>query len=83
MSLNYVEVRHDDSLFEFLQKYDKMFDGTSDKYTGSDYTIEPQENTKPYHIKPYPTSKLHKPALKKKIDRLIKIGLLKKFNNSQ
>ena len=30
-----------------------MFDGTLGKYTGSDYTIELQENAKTYHVKLY------------------------------
>ena len=45
MSLNYQKVNHKNSLLELLQKYEKTFDGTLGKYTGSDYTIAPQENT--------------------------------------
>ena len=40
MSLNYFKVKYNNSLLELLQKYEKMFDGTWGKYTGSDYTIE-------------------------------------------
>ena len=60
-----------------------MFDGTSRKYTGSDHTIELKEDAKPHHSKPFLILKTHKPTLKKEVDRLISIGVLKKINNSQ
>ena len=40
IGLNYLKDNHKNSLLELLQKYEKMFDGTIGKYTGSDYTIE-------------------------------------------
>ena len=54
MSLNYLKVKLENSLLELLQKYKNMFDGTLGKYTGSDYTVELEENAKPYHEKPFP-----------------------------
>ena len=64
-----------------------MFDGTLDKYTGSDYTIELQEIAKPYRAKPryaflYPT--FPRNTRKKEFDRLTKIGVFNvKYNNFQ
>ena len=40
MSLNYLKDKHQNSLLELLQKYEKMFDGTLGKYIGSNYMIE-------------------------------------------
>ena len=60
-----------------------MFDETLGKYTGSDYTMKLKEGTKPYHSKPFPFPKFHKPLLKKVFDRPIKIGVFKIINNSQ
>ena len=60
-----------------------MFDGALCKYTGSDYTIELNKDAKPYHEKPFIIPKIHEPALTKEGNRLIKIGVLKKINNSQ
>ena len=34
-----------------------MFDGTLRKYTGSNYTIEFQEDVTPYHAKHFPIPK--------------------------
>ena len=47
MNLNYLKVKHRNSLLELLQKYEKMLDRTLGKYTGSDYNIE----LKYYHAK--------------------------------
>ena len=83
MNLDYLKGKHKNSLLELLQKYEKMFDGTLGKYTGSDSTIELQEDAKPYYAKPFPILEVHEATLKKEVNRLIKIGILKKINNSQ
>ena len=53
MNLNYLKHKHKNSLFELLQKHNKMFDGTLEEYTGSDYMMELKEDAKPYHAKPF------------------------------
>ena len=55
-----------------------MFDGTLGKNTGSDYTIELKEDTKPF-----PIPRIHEPTLKKEVIRLSKKGILKKINHFQ
>ena len=82
INLNYIKDIHKNSLLELLQKYEEMFDGTLAKYTCSDYTIGLKEDAKPYRVKPFPILTIHKPTLKKEGNRLIKIGILKKINNS-
>ena len=57
MNLNYVKDKHKNPLLELLQKYEKKFDGTLGKYTGSNYTIELKEDAKSYHAKPFPIQK--------------------------
>ena len=49
-----------------------MFDRTQGNYTVSNHTIELKEDAKPYHEKYFPIPKIHKPNLKKKVDRLSK-----------
>ena len=47
MSLNYIMVKHEKILLELFQKYEKIFDRTLGKYTGSNYTVElPKERCK-------------------------------------
>ena len=83
MNLNYSNKKHKSSLLDLLQKYEIEFDGILGKCTGSNYTIEQKEDAQPWHAKPIPITKINKPTLKKKIDRFIKIGVLKKIINSQ
>ena len=83
MNLKFWKDKHENSLLELLQKYEKKFDGTLGKYTGSNCTIVIREDAKPYHAKPFPIPTMHEPTLKKEVNRLIKIGVLKKINNSQ
>lgn len=45
--------------------------------------IELVEEAKPYHGKPYMVPKAYEEALKKGIDRLVKIGILRKVNHWQ
>ena len=60
-----------------------MFDGTLGTYTGSKYKIELQEGAKPYHAKAFPIPRIHEKTLKKEVNRLVDIGVLKRINNSQ
>ena len=83
MNLNYLKIKHKNSLLELFQKYEKMFDGTLCKYTGSNYATEVKEDAKPCHTKPFSIPKPHEPTLEKEVNRLIKIRVLKKINNSQ
>ena len=81
-NLNYLKEKHRNSLLELLSKYENLFDGKLGNYTGSDYSIELKEDAKPYHAKPFPIPKIHELTLKKEVNRLIKIGVLKKINYS-
>ena len=75
-------VKYNKPLLKILKKYEKTFQGTLGKYKGSDYTLNLQEDTKPYHNRRFLIKPIHKPNLKKDVGRLIKIGKLKKINNS-
>ena len=84
MNLNYIKDKHKDSLFESLQKYENMFDGTLGKYKGSDYTIARiRGRCKALSCKAFSYSKNHEPTFMKEVNRLIKIGVLKNINNFQ
>ena len=60
-----------------------MFDGTLDKYTGYNNTTKLNKYAKSYHANPLPIPTIHKQTAKKEVDRSMKIGVLKKSNNSQ
>ena len=48
------------------------------KFTDSDYIIEFKEEAKPF-----PTPRIHELSHKKEVDELIKIGIIKRINNSK
>ena len=83
INIDYLKDNHENLFFKLLQKYGKIFDGTLGRYTSSDYTMELKEDTKTYHAKHFRIPKIHEPTLKKEVDRLIKVAVLKKINNSQ
>ena len=82
-SLNYLAKSEQKLMLQVLRKYEDMFDGTLGDYTGSEYKIELQDNVKPYHAKPFPIPRVHEETLKKEVNRLVEIGVLKRVNNSE
>ena len=83
MVMKYLKIKHKNSLLKLLQKYQRISYVTLAKCKGSDHNIEFKEDVEPYHAEPFPLPKTQEPTLKKEVDRLIKIGILKKINNSQ
>ena len=65
MNLSYLKIKHKDSLFDLLQKHEKMCDGTSGIYTGSDGTIEMKGSVKTFRTKRFNLLSSQKPTLKK------------------
>ena len=76
MSIIWIRVKHKNSFLELLQKYKQMFDGTLGNYIDLNYTIELKDDAKPFSI-----PKMYDPNIKKEVNTLIKIGILKKINN--
>ena len=70
-------------LLQLLLKYEPLFDGKLGVWKDADYEIELKEGAKPYHSKPYPIPRAYEETLKKEIERLCRIGVLKKVNRSE
>ena len=66
-----------------LSKYDHLFDGTLGTWNNKPYNIELKEGAKPYHSRPFHVPKIHERTLKVKLDRLVKLGMLKQINDSE
>ena len=81
--LKYLNLDEQLSIYRLLKKHESMFDGTLGNYTGTEYKIELLEGVKPYHAKPFPIPKVHEETLKTEVNRLVKIGVLKRKNNSE
>ena len=70
-------------LRQLLERYKTLFDGTLGKWKDLAYDVELKEDAKPYHARPYPIPKAYEQTLKMEVDRLCRIGVLRKVNRSE
>jgi hypothetical protein len=70
-------------LFAVLNQFQSLFDGTLGHWKNEHDDITFQPNMKPYHASPYPIPKVHEATLKIELERLCKIGVLRKINQSE
>ena len=60
-----------------------LFDGTLGQWKGAPYDIELKRGVDPYHARSYPIPKAYEQTLKDEVERLVKVGVLKKVNRSE
>jgi hypothetical protein len=66
-------------LFDLLDKFSDLFDGTLGKWNQDPIKLELKEGATPYHAQPFPIPKCHAETLKMEVERLVEIGVLKSF----
>jgi len=66
-----------------LRKHEALFDGQLGRWHGQEVKLELQEGAKPYHARAYNMPRCHVQTLKAEVERLVKIGVLKKVNRSE
>ena len=64
-------------LLELLQKYETLFDGTLGEWKTKPVHFELKEGATPFHGRPYPVPQVHKAVMKKEVDRMVELGILK------
>jgi len=69
-----------EQLAVLLCKCEALFDGQLGRWHGQEVKLELQEGAKPYHARAYDTPRCHVQTLKAEVERLVKIGVLKKVN---
>ena len=72
-----------EGLHSLLKKYESLFDGSLGTWKGEDYNIELRSDTTLYHARAFPIPRIHEQTLRHKVNRLYKIGVLKKVNRSE
>ena len=72
-----------DKIYRILKKYEVLFDGRLGKYNGPPHTIHLKDNVTLYHGKPYKFPQIYKAQLRKEVECLVKLGVLKKVNHSE
>ena len=60
-----------------------MFDEQLGKWTGKPYDIELKPGVTSYHSRPFSLPKCYEKTLRKEVERLCKIGVLKRVNCSE
>ena len=60
-----------------------MFDGKLGRWKGKPYDIELKPDVTPYHSRPFSLPKCYEKTLRKEVERLCKIGVLKRVNRSE
>lgn len=66
-----------------LHRYEDLFDGNLGTWRGQEHDLELKPDAKPYHARAYPIPQVHVNTLKVEVERLCKIGVLKRVNRSE
>ena len=70
-------------LEQLLNKYKSLFDGTLGLWKNETLTLKLKPEVEPYHARAFPIPKVYELTLRKEVERLVKIGVLKKVNRSE
>ena len=76
-SCDHIDDTEKDELLQLLKKYEGLFDGTLGNWKTTPVHFELKDDAKPYHGRAFPVPRIHWETLKKEIDRLVKLGILK------
>jgi len=76
-------VEEKSQLEALLRKYEPVFDGQLGRWQGQEVKLELKEGAKPCHSRAYNVPRCHIQTLKAEVERLVKIGALKKVNRSE
>ena len=82
-SYNHLTLGEQKELLQLLQAYASLFDGTLGTWKGSAYDIELKPDAAPYHARAYNIPKSVEKTTKIEVDRLCRIGVLKRVNRSE
>jgi RNase H-like domain found in reverse transcriptase len=80
---SHLQYQQQRKLFDLLNKFSHLFDGTLGKWNQDPIKLELKEGATPYHAQPFPIPKCHAETLKMEVERLVEIGVLKKVNRSE
>ena len=70
-------------LLKLLRDFEQLFDGTLGDWKTEPAHLELKENISPFHGRAYQVPRIHRDTLRKEVDRLVQLGVLKLENDSQ
>jgi hypothetical protein len=71
------------ALLALLLNYEGLFDGTLGDWDTEPVKFELREGAQPYHGKPFPVPHIHRKTLKKEVERLCDLGVIKPQSSSE
>ena len=75
--LNHLSATEQNKLLKLLQEFEELFDGTLGDWDCNPVLFQLKQGALPYHGRPFPIPKKHAETLKKEIQRLCNLGVLK------
>ena len=79
----HLSIPDQEKLLKLLTEFEDLFDGTLGDWDTEPVSLKLKEGTRPYHGRPFPTPKAHKETLKKEVQRLCELGVLKWQSESE
>jgi len=80
----HLTTRQQGQLLKLLLDFKPLFDGSLGEWQGAPVTLTLKPGAKPFHVKrAFPVPQIHKDTLRKEIDRLESIGVLKRQPESE
>ena len=73
----HLSVHDQEKLLKRHSELEDLLDGTLGDWSTEPVSLKLKEGAKPYHGRPFPTPKAHKETLKKEVQWLCEIGVLK------
>ena len=78
----HLSTKRREAILNLLLQYEDLFDGTLGTFHTKPVHLELKKDAVPKHHKAFPVAKIHEETLKKELDRLCKLGVLKKNSDS-
>ena len=79
----HLNTKEKELLYKLLSQYQDVFDGTLGAWKTEPVEFEMHDDAKPHNQRYYPVPHLYKKTFKKELDRLVKLGVLEKVQESE
>ena len=79
----HLDLTEQNKLLDLLLEFEDLFDGTLGDSNTEPVSFELKEGAKLYRSRPYPVPKIHKEVLIKEVERLCKLGVLRREYDSE
>ena len=75
--------RQQQMLIELLLEFEPLFDGTLGDWNTKPATFKLKKDAKPYHGRAFPVPHIHLQVLKREVEQLVRLGVLKRQPDSE